>query len=945
MKGVALSSTLLLCSVTLNAEIETTRVQPQKVSIESFKLNDDNYKIELWAHSPMLYNPTGMDVDAEGNLWVTESLNYRKFRGQNKTNKSFLKGDRISVLTDSDGDGKADASHVFVQDKDLVAPLGVAVLDNKIYVSCSPSLFVYTDLNRNLRFDEGDTKEVFLTGFGGKDHDHSLHKMEAGPDGRFYINTGNAGPHKVMDKSGWELRATSWYEGKVAPEDKMVVGQKSDDGRIYTGGVILSIKDDGTDMRVIGHNFRNPYGHSVDSFGSVWMNDNDDTQSCRTTWIMRYGNLGYNSEDGSESWKVGRRPGQTIPTAHWRQEDPGIIPSGHVYGNASPTGMVYYEFGDGILLSCEAGQNVIWGYKRKRQGAGFKMEGFPFLSSTGIQDPNYDWKNLPKDVNKWFRPSDIVVGTDGSIYVSDWFDPTVGGHLQNERAGNGAIYRISPVDKKLTTPKYDFKTLEGAMIALDSPAVNVRYKARKHILLGGNQSKILTCLKKNFDRANQFTQARRLWLIAELGDVAFVEEVMKSSNSTDVRVAAYRAIELFSKNLLPIATRAMTIDDIALRREILLSMRDIPYENCRNVLLKLISYYDGMDRWYLEAIGTAAERKEEQLYQDIQKAESALGWDDRLANIIWRLHPAGAVSGFRERANSQKLTEKQRKQAIDALAFIKSDAAAQALLEVHGRCNGTLQAYCLWWLNMRNRNYWKSYLAGVDLKQLNQAQLAFDNLKKEFLNAPSPALLKSLLATPKGTRVLLQLAINNGLPQSIEETTTQALLNHQNDEIRGLAKTYLTTKKSAYDVAAILKMKGDPVRGKVLFSGRAICFSCHNVSGKGGDLGPELTAIKTKFDREALLDAIINPSSGILVGYESVNIILKDGNKINGTLLSNKDPVVVRNSLGQKVEVASSKIKSQEISKTSIMPDASSIGLNQQELADILSYLNNIKNN
>ena len=362
-------------------------------------------------------------------------------------------------------------------------------------------------------------------------------------------------------------------------------------------------------------------------------------------------------------------------------------------------------------------------------------------------------------------------------------------------------------------------------------------------------------------------------------------------------------------------------------------------------MLKLISYYDGKDRWYLEAIGTAAERKEEQLYQDIQKAESAIEWDDRLANIIWRLHPAIAVSGFRERANSQKLTEKQRKQAIDALAFIKSDAAAQALLEVHGRCKGTLQAYCLWWLNMRNRNYWKSYLAGVDLKQLNQAQLAFDNLKKEFINAPSPALLKRLLATPKGTRVLLQLAINNGLPRSIKETTTQALLNHQNNEISGLAKTYLTAKKSAYDVAAILKIKGDPVRGKVLFGGRAICFSCHNVSGKGGDLGPELTAIKTKFDREALLDAIINPSSGILVGYESVNILLKDGNKINGTLLSNKDPIVVRNSLGQKVEIALSKIKSQEISKTSIMPDASSIGLNQQELADILSYLNNIKNN
>ena len=494
MKSQFLLPAIILCSAYVHGQTAVTDTKSKLIPIESFKLNDTQYKIERWAHSPMLFNPTSMDVDAEGNVWVTESLNYRRYRGKNKSNKNFPDGDRVSILTDSNGDGKADKSHVFVQDKDLVAPLGVAVLDNKIYVSCSPSLLVYTDVNRNLRFDKGDTKEIFLTGFGGKDHDHSLHKMEAGPDGRFYINTGNAGPHKVKDKSGWELRATSWYNGKVAAGNEMKVGQKSDDGRIYTGGVMLSIKEDGTDMRILGHNFRNPYGHSVDSFGSIWMNDNDDTQSCRTTWLMRYGNLGYSSKDGSESWQAGKRPGQTIPTAHWRQDDPGMIPSGHIYGNASPTGMVYYEKGDGMLLSCEAGQNVIWGYQRKRQGAGFEMKGFPFLSSTGIQDPNYNWRNLPKDVNKWFRPSDIVVGTDGSIYVSDWFDPTVGGHLQNERGGMGAIYRISPVDKKLETPKYDFTTLEGSIIALNSPAVNVRYKARKHILKSVNKSE-KNCVK------------------------------------------------------------------------------------------------------------------------------------------------------------------------------------------------------------------------------------------------------------------------------------------------------------------------------------------------------------------------------------------------------------------------------------------------------------------
>ena len=136
----------------------------KQVPPSAFKLSDDSLKIEVWASTPMLHNPTGMDIDADGNVWLTEAVNYRTFRNDNL---QFEEGDRVSVLIDSDGDGKADKSHVFVQDKDLVAPLGVAVLDNKIYVSCSPSILVYTDNNRNLVFDEGDTKEIFLTGFGG----------------------------------------------------------------------------------------------------------------------------------------------------------------------------------------------------------------------------------------------------------------------------------------------------------------------------------------------------------------------------------------------------------------------------------------------------------------------------------------------------------------------------------------------------------------------------------------------------------------------------------------------------------------------------------------------------------------------------------------------------------------------------------------------------------
>ena len=82
----------------------------------------------------------------------------------------------------------------------------------------------------------------------------------------------------------------------------------------------------GTGVEILGFNFRNSYEQTVTSFGDIFHNDNDDPPACRTTYLMEYGNLGFFSRDGKRYWNADRRPGQSIPTAEWRQEDPGVIP-------------------------------------------------------------------------------------------------------------------------------------------------------------------------------------------------------------------------------------------------------------------------------------------------------------------------------------------------------------------------------------------------------------------------------------------------------------------------------------------------------------------------------------------------------------------------------------------------------------------------------------------
>src|SRR5688500_6890630 len=89
---------------------------PSHVPLELFAL-PDGLEITLWAESPLLLNPTNIDIDRNGRIWVAEGVRYRSHHARQPG------GDRIVVLEDTDGDGKADTQQTFVQEPGLIAPL------------------------------------------------------------------------------------------------------------------------------------------------------------------------------------------------------------------------------------------------------------------------------------------------------------------------------------------------------------------------------------------------------------------------------------------------------------------------------------------------------------------------------------------------------------------------------------------------------------------------------------------------------------------------------------------------------------------------------------------------------------------------------------------------------------------------------------------------------
>ena len=108
----------------------------------------------------------------------------------------------------------------------------------------------------------------------------------------------------------------------------------------------------------------------------------------------------------------------------------------------------------------------------------------------------------------------------------------------------------------------------------------------------------------------------------------------------------------------------------------------------------------------------------------------------------------------------------------------------------------------------------------------------------------------------------------------------------------------------------------------------------------GATVGPDLTAIRNKFDRNALLDAIIHPDAAIVFGYEAWTINLADGQSYFGFLIADGPrTITVKDLAGKSHVIETSQIRSRKKQGKSIMPAPDALGLTEQDLADVSEYL------
>jgi putative membrane-bound dehydrogenase-like protein len=633
--------------------------QPAPQSVAGFKAAP-GLEVKLWAAEPMLTNPTDLTVDERGRVWVLEGQNYR--RTQRNLPDLRRDGDRIVILEDTDLDGTADKVKVFDQSPQLRVPLGIAVLGDKVYVSQAPDLIVYTK-------DKDDRiikKEVLLTGFGGIDHDHGLHAVSFGPDGKLYFNQGNTG-FDVTDKSGKHLQ-TQGTGANVRP------------GPGYYEGTVLRMNADGTNLEVIGQNFRNPYEVALDSFGNVFQTDNDDDGNAWTRLLYNFegGNYGYRGPL-NRTWNEDRG-------THWHVELPGVVPIVARLGAGSPCGLLVYEGSllpaayRGQLLHAEAGKRIVLMYPLADDGAGF---------SATMQDV------VNGGPDTWARPTDVAAAPDGAVFISDWYDPGVGGHQMGDPEGaRGRIYRLAPAgNKPKATPPVDLASPAGLAAAFGSPNQSTKYLA--HMAIAGQGPGAATMLKGLWHQSDSVIRARALWLLGGLGEAgtAAVQEALKDREAR-FRILGLRVARQSGADMLVISKPLLRDSSPQVRREIALMLRDpdpalmmVPYAAKPQVqppaewldaVAQLAAQYDGKDRWYLEALDIAARGREDALYARL-KSDRSTSSSAAFNQLVWGMRPKKALPDLIAVLNNPSASAEARSAALDTLGAMEWPEATSAV--------------------------------------------------------------------------------------------------------------------------------------------------------------------------------------------------------------------------------------------------------------------------
>ncbi len=384
------------------------------------------FKVDLFASEkefPELVNPVQMAFDTRGRLWVAVWKNYPHW--QPKTPMD----DKLLILEDTDGDGRADKRTVFAGD--LNNPTGFEFYNGGVILAQAPNVVFLKDTNGDDRYD---TKEMILHGLDTADTHHAINSFTFDPGGALYMQEGIF--HRTQVETPWTPTVRQADGGVFRFEP-----------RTFKFEVYIPM------------NFPNPHGHVFDYWGRDIVFD--------ATGGQPYYGPSFSTKKYYPAMETNKAP------------RPGVVKTRPVGGTDILSSRHFPEAMQGNLVVLNTiGFRGLLNYKLSEDGAG--------LMSTEV-DP------ILQSADENFRPVDAEVGPDGALYFADWHNPIIGHMQHNLRDTSrdrlhGRIYRVTYPERPLLTPaKIAGEPIDRLLDLLKEPEDRVRYRAK--IELSGRDTK------------------------------------------------------------------------------------------------------------------------------------------------------------------------------------------------------------------------------------------------------------------------------------------------------------------------------------------------------------------------------------------------------------------------------------------------------------------------
>jgi putative membrane-bound dehydrogenase-like protein len=941
----------------------------------------EGLEVRLFAAEPMVRQPVAIEFDDRGRLWVIQYFQYpnpaglKRVRVDRYSRTAYDRipeppprgphgADRVTILEDADGDGRADRSHDFVDGLNLAS--GLAFGHGGVYVLQVPYLLFYPDRDRDDRPD-GDP-EVLLSGFGMEDAHSVANSLTWGPDGWLYGLQGSTVTARV--------RGIGFQQGVW---------------RYHPGSRRFELFCEGGG---------NMWGLDFDRHGQLFASTNVGG------FVMLHG------VQGGYYWKSFGKHGplhNPYALGYFDHVSHQGVTGGHV-----AVGGLFYEADTlprswrGRYVAADLLDHSVHGHEVRRRGSTYQA------AQVG---------DVLRANDTWFAPTDLTLGPDGALYVADWHDRRTA-HPDPDAdwdRTNGRIFVITARRARAAAPPDLSNMPDNDLVRLLDDS-NVWYRRRARRLLAERRAGGLADrLRQTAIGARGPAALEALWALHGCRglDQATADRLLRHPDA-DVRAWSVRLLGDESPVASWVGPRliamAATEPDVSVRSQLASTARRLDAGHGIDLAFRLLARDQDSDDphlplllwWAVEHHAIAGREHTLDVFATPPAWKSAMIRSDIIPRLLRRYAMEGNAAGDASctrilrsaptaddrtpllaalevalRGRNPETIAPVLRGAVYALADTKPD---KVLTRVAARLGSG-----------RARDSLR--IIALDRHHVSEADiLSTIELLGELKDRPSIATLLDLATGTRADPASIRSAALGALSQFEDGSVASALLvayPRQGAEWRARAREVLLSRASwarryleeidhgripagemtldqlgqfpalqEPNLAAIVRKHwgathgatreerlaevrrlnndlragpGDPERGRRVF--REKCGTCHRLHGEGETIGPDLTFANRK-DRDFLLVSLIDPSGVVRKEYQSTLVATRDGRAVTGLIVEQTpEAIVLRDAQGRRTRIARPEIEEMRDSDVSLMPESLYKEFSPEQLRDLFRFL------